>query len=446
MGFENFRLNVVVRIFTLSIILLALVYCVYESLYLRSVYVVIALIISIIELIRYVDKTNRDLTNFFLAISQKDFTTTYSEQGKGASFSKLYSALNHITNQFRSISEEKEAQYIFLSLLVEQIRVGILSVDQHGEIHLINQTMKRFLANPNVKNLDDLEVNDGDLAAAFRDAKPGDSHVVKKTIDGKIAPLTMLVSEISIRDKHFKLISVQDIRNELEANELEAWQRLIRVLTHEIMNSVSPIISLTATLSKLVTTRNEAKVGFSDPDRNTLQKGMEAILSRSKGLHHFADAYRSLTRLPQPQFQEVSVSDFIEKLLLLFDEEIKQKGISVSRSADPHLKMTADPELLEQVFINILKNAIEATDGQPSPTIAIDASLAMDNRVIIMLRDNGPGIEKDVLDKIFIPFFTTKKSGTGIGLPLSKQIVQIHRGELSIQSEVNAGCVVRLVI
>ncbi|MGE0588476.1 MAG: PAS domain-containing sensor histidine kinase [Cyclobacteriaceae bacterium] len=446
MGFENFRLNVVVRIFILSTILLASMYCLYEGLYLRSVYVGIALIISIIEFIRYVDKTNRDLTNFFLAISQKDFTTTYSEQGKGKSFSRLYSALNHITSQFRSISEEKEAQFIFLSLLVEQIRIGILSIDQHGKIHLINQTMKGFLSNPNIKSLDDLEINDKELAMAFRDAHPGDSQVIRKAIDGKIAPLTISVSEISIRDNRFKLISAQDIRNELEANELEAWQRLIRVLTHEIMNSVSPIISLTATLSKVVAARNEANETFSESDRETLQKGMEAILSRSKGLHHFADAYRSLTRLPQPQFQKVSVSDFIEKLLLLFDEEIKQKRISVSRSADPHLKMTVDPELLEQVLINILKNAIEAIEGQPKPMITINASLTADNRILITVSDNGSGIEKDVLDKIFIPFFTTKKSGTGIGLPLSKQIVQIHRGELSIQSEAKAGCVVKLVI
>ncbi|MCB0487172.1 MAG: ATP-binding protein [Cyclobacteriaceae bacterium] len=386
------------------------------------------------------------MTNFFLAISQKDFTTTYSEQGKGKSFSRLYASLNHITNQFRSISEEKEAQYIFLSLLVEQIRVGILSIDQHGKVHLINQTMKGFLTNPNIKSLDELEISDKELAMAFRDAQAGDSQVIRKAIDGKITPLTILASEISIRDNRFKLISAQDIRNELEANELEAWQRLIRVLTHEIMNSVSPIISLTATLSKVVAARNEANETFSESDRETLQKGMEAILSRSKGLHHFADAYRSLTRLPQPQFQKVSVSDFIEKLLLLFDEEIKQKRISVSRSADPRLKMTADPELLEQVFINILKNAIEAIEGQPNPTITIDASLTRDNRVIMIVTDNGGGIEKDVLDKIFIPFFTTKKSGTGIGLPLSKQIVQIHRGSIVAISNPGNGAVFEVTI
>lgn len=431
MGFENFRLNVIVRILILVCIILALVYCIYEHLYLRSVYVFLALLISTIEFIRYVDRTNRDLTNFFLSISQKDFTTTYSEKGKGKSFSMLYSVLNQITHQFRSLNEEKEAQFIFLSLLVEQIRVGIISIDEHGKIHVINQTMKGFLSNKNVKSLTDMMDTDSELASAFKEAKANENKVVRITIGGKITPLSILASELIIRNNKFRLISVQDIRNELEANELEAWQRLIRVLTHEIMNSVSPIISLTATLSKIITTRNERQQGFSDSDRETLQKGMEAILSRSKGLQHFADAYRSLTRLPQPQFQLISVKPFIEGLLTLLDQEMKEKEITLILSVENELKVTADPELLEQVLINVLKNAIEALANRPNSKIEIFATQTPNGSVTIVVNDNGPGIEKEILDKIFIPFFTTKKTGTGIGLALSKQIIQLHRGRIN---------------
>lgn len=444
MEFKNFRLNIVVRIIFLVVIIGGFTYCLYHQLFLRSVYVAIALIFVLIELLRYVEKTNRDLISFLAALSQNDFTTTYAEKGKGKTFNQLYKTFNQITNKYRAISEEKEAQFIFLSLLVEHVRVGIISVDDKEQIHLINQSMRNYLSNTSAKNLADLHRDEVDLVKAFRTIKAGDNQLVKKPVNGKIIPLTIHASEIRLQGQYFKLISVQDIRNELEANELEAWQKLIRVLTHEIMNSVSPIISLSATLHQLVNNHKKDQE-LNIAEKATLQKGLEAIQLRSQGLQHFANNYRSLTKIPQPQFRKVKAASIIDRLTILFQEELGLKGITLKTDLNAgDIEILADPELIEQVLINLIRNAIDAVDEQSSPQIKIQVLNQQSKITVIQIEDNGSGIDEDKIDKVFIPFFTTKKSGSGIGLALSKQIIQMHGGQISIISHVGVGTTVEI--
>ncbi|MEZ4947385.1 MAG: ATP-binding protein [Cyclobacteriaceae bacterium] len=443
MAFKNFRINIILRVSILTLIIGVLTYCLYNELFLRSIYVAITLIIIITELIRYVEKTNRDFTSFLSALLQNDFTTTYAEKGKGKTFNELYSVFNQITNKFRSISEDKEAQFIFLSLLVEHVRVGILSIDDSNQIHLINQSMRSYLANTTARNLTDLPHPEHEIAKVFQSIKVGENQLVKKTVNGKVIPLTIHASEIWLQGQYFKLISAQDIHNELEANELEAWQKLIRVLTHEIMNSVSPIISLSSTLHHLVND-NKSNQELNDNEKATLQKGLEAILVRSQGLHHFASAYRSLTKIPQPQFRKVQIINIIERLTTLFQEELNSKGIELKIDVADNNELLADPELLEQVLINLIRNAIDAVTGQANPWIIIKTETRQPNTSIIQIEDNGIGIEPSQLDKVFIPFFTTKNTGSGIGLALSKQIIQMHSGQISITSQVGIGTIVEI--
>ncbi|MCB0491193.1 MAG: ATP-binding protein [Cyclobacteriaceae bacterium] len=443
MAFKNFRINIILRVLILTLIIGVLTYCLYNELFLRSIYVAITLIIIITELIRYVEKTNRDFTSFLSALLQNDFTTTYAEKGKGKTFNELYIVFNQITNKFRSISEDKEAQFIFLSLLVEHVRVGILSIDDSNQIHLINQSMRSYLANTTARNLTDLPHPEHEIAKVFQSIKVGENQLVKKTVNGKVIPLTIHASEIWLQGQYFKLISAQDIHNELEANELEAWQKLIRVLTHEIMNSVSPIISLSSTLHHLVND-NKSNQELNDNEKATLQKGLEAILVRSQGLHHFASAYRSLTKIPQPQFRKVQIINIIERLTTLFQEELNSKGIELKIDVADNNELLADPELLEQVLINLIRNAIDAVTGQANPWIIIKTETRQPNTSIIQIEDNGIGIEPSQLDKVFIPFFTTKNTGSGIGLALSKQIIQMHSGQISITSQVGIGTIVEI--
>lgn len=444
MAFRNFRINVILRVLLFVVITGALSYCLINQLFLRSIYVSVALIIAIVEFIKYVDRTNRDFASFLSSLSQNDFTTTYAEKGKGKTFNTLYSVFNQITNKFRSISEDKEAQFIFLSLLVEHVRVGIISINDQDQIYLINQSMRNYLANTTSKNLADLPGVEGEMVDAFRTIKAGENRLIKKMINGKIIPLTIHASEIRLQGQYYKLISAQDIRNELESNELEAWQKLIRVMTHEIMNSVSPIISLSATLHQMVNHKEE-NLDINVNERATLQKGLEAIQLRSHGLQHFANAYRSLTRIPHPQFKKVQMVSIIDRLTTLFKKELHLKGIELETDIkETQNELLADSELLEQVLINLIRNAVDAVAGQPKPQIKILVETLPSKTTIIQIEDNGTGIEADKLDKVFIPFFTTKKTGSGIGLALSKQIIQLHGGQISIVSNVEAGITVEI--
>ena len=434
MAFRNFRANIALRVLLFVAIAGTLAYCLVAQLYLRSTYVAIALAISVVEFIHYVERTNRDFTSFLSSLSQNDFTTTYAEKGKGKTFDDLYTIFNQITNKFRAISEDKEAQFIFLSLLVEHVRVGILGINGTGQIHLINQTMRDYLANTTAKDLAGLSHEEKEIADVFRGIKVGENRLVKKMVNGKIVPLTILAAEIRIQGQYYKLISAQDIHHELEANELEAWQKLIRVLTHEIMNSISPIISLSETLHQMVN-RKDKSHALGANDMAVVQKGLEAIRLRGHGLQHFANAYRSITRIPQPQFRKVQVAGIIDRLATLFREELDRKGIGLETSSKKvSHELLADPELLEQVLINLIRNAIDALAGRPLPWIKILAEAMPSQTTVIYVKDNGHGIDADKLDKVFIPFFTTKKTGSGIGLALSKQIVQLHGGQISIAS------------
>lgn len=439
MVFKNFRINTIIRILVFVLIIGAFFYCIYLERYLRSIYVAIALVIAVAEFIRYVDKTNRDFTSFLSALSQNDFTTRYAEQGKGKSFNKLYSVFNKITSKFRTISEEKEAQFIFLSLLVEHVRVGILSIDQHDHVHLINDSMKKYFGTHAISTLRNLPPDNEDLVRTIREIKVGENRMIKVMVSGKLTPLTVHATELKIKEEYYKLISVQNIYNELEINELESWQKLIRVLTHEIMNSVSPIISLSGTLSNLVNLEAiQNKLDLKNYE--TLQKGLEAIKLRSHGLQHFADAYRSLTRIPQPQFKKVKIKKILEQLRILFEEEINNRGIRlITSDTNQELEILVDPELLEQVLINILKNAFDGVQQSNDPAIEIQIHTTPNGGVSIYIIDNGTGIPEEMLDKIFIPFFTTKKSGSGIGLALSKQIIQLHSGQIFVESKVGVG-------
>ncbi|MEO1053570.1 MAG: ATP-binding protein [Bacteroidota bacterium] len=447
MLFKNFRVNVVIRIIILAIALTALTYFVLVTeQYLRSVYLFVFIIIVIAEFVHYVDKTNRDFSSFLLAILQEDFSTTFSEKGKGRSFEQLYGSFNKITKKFKDISSEKEIQYLYLETMVEHVRVGILSFDEDEQIHLMNEAAKDLLKRPSLHSLQGLAAVDHHLVEAIRTIKPGENKLVKVTTGSSLSQLSLYASEFKLGDRFYKLVSLQDIKNELEANELVAWQKLIRVLTHEIMNSVTPITSLTATLHAIVTKRQENNTPLDEKTIANLSTGLDAIKNRSEGLQQFTEAYKNLTRLPQPKFRSVVLNQVLQRMNTLFEKELKEKQIEVSiiqENAD--MQVIIDPEMIEQVLINLIRNGIEALEGVDNPKIEIQAVQDTDSTTIKIM-DNGIGMDEETLDKIFIPFYTTKKKGSGIGLALSRQILQLHKANITVDSEPDQGTIFTIVL
>lgn len=289
----------------------------------------------------------------------------------------------------------------------------------------------------------------------------GESKVLKTTVNGKLYQFSINVSEFKLRQQSFKLVSIQDIRGELDENEMTAWQKLIRVLTHEIMNSVAPITSLSGTLNMMVDQSQTSGVPLTGQQLTSLHDGLDAIENRSDGLMNFTEAYRSLTRIPLPNIKPVEGQLYFQRIVSLFMPTLSGTQIKFeSQLPEEDFTLQIDPDLMEQVFVNLLKNAKEAVsleDGQivlkvnqrtngngikPQATSTIqnpgnpEASAKV---FIISIHDNGKGIPDEVADKIFIPFYTTKQTGSGVGLSLVKQIVLLHQGDISFQTDTENG-------
>lgn len=433
---KNFRYNVIIRILLITVLLVLLIYFfIVTEKYLRSIYFLVFLVMTVIEFIWYVDRTNRDFAAFLLALLQNDFTTTFSETARGKSFNELHGAFNQITKKFKTISSEKEVQHIYLEALVQHVRVGILSYDEQEKVHLMNNALKNLLQKPQLLHLKGLENIDKNLVLAVRTIVPGENKLVKIKIDNNLQQLSLHASEFKLKEKYYKLVSFQNIKNELDANEMDAWQKLIRVLTHEIMNSVTPITSLSNTLYQIVEKEKE-KGPLGQETINKVMVGLDAVKTRSAGLQSFTEAYRNLTKIPPPRFADVNLKVALDRLETLLKPDLSQIDFQINHTS-PEIKIIADPELLDQVLINIIKNAIEALEETAHPRLRI--LVEEKEKVRIIISDNGPGIDEDKIDQIFIPFFTTKKAGSGIGLALSKQILRVHNGTINVMSEKGKG-------
>jgi nitrogen fixation/metabolism regulation signal transduction histidine kinase len=443
MVFKSFRLICVVRILLLAATILLLVYLISEtSLLATSLIVGAAIIAQVVSLVHYVEKTNRDLTRFLASIKYSDFSQAFTGGQRGSSFEELNTAFANVISEFQKARSEKETQYRYLQTLVQHIGLGILSFDQTGKVDLINNAAKKLLRVTHLRNINSLKSFSSPLVETLTSSRPGEKALVK--IDHGDVSLTLAVypAEFRIPGHTITLVSMQDIENELAEQEMAAWQKLIRVLTHEIMNSVTPIASLASTVGDLVKQSEESStddsVQLGVETREDIREAAATIRKRSKGLLHFIDAYRDLTRIPKPNFEIFGVSELLERVSQLFKNQLDESGINLNIKVDPKsLELTADPQLIEQVLINLILNAIEVLEGRSNGTIELSSRLDERGRVLISVTDNGPGISEEIKERIFTPFFTTKRGGSGIGLSLSRQIMRLHRGGIAFKSTPN---------
>jgi two-component system, NtrC family, nitrogen regulation sensor histidine kinase NtrY len=391
---------------------------------------------QLVELYHFISQTNRKLTRFLESVKYSDFISGFANDNKlGKSFRELNTAFNEVLEAFRRARTEKEEHWQYLNTIVQQVRTGIISFDPEGRVQLMNANAKRFIGKINLKNVHELADKNPSLYQALMDVQSGKSTLYKA---GNEFLLTLHATELRIRGNTVKLVTLQNIQTELQKQELEAWQNLTRVLRHEIMNSITPISSLTSTLREILEQdliKKEDTYELKPEGADDLREGLTTIESRSKGLIKFIDAYREYTSVPQPKLKSIRIKDLIEKVAQLLRPEFKKTSIQFTYKSDSeYLTIQADEEMIEQVLINLIKNAIEALENVPNGKIVLTGTVN-ENVVIIEVTDNGPGIIPEAIERIFIPFFTTKKSGSGIGLALSRQIMQMHNGSLTVKSE-----------
>ncbi len=440
---KNFRINIVIRVGLLLLLMSLAVISFYQENLILAGFLAVLLLIAVGSLIKYVNQTNKDLANFLAAVQYDDFTTNTSTLRVGDHFEDLHESFNMINRKFRDIRAEKEANHQFLQTLVKHVDIGLLCVDEKGEVVLMNQALQGLLHKSYLRNVDGLKKLDEKLWTVVKEIESNDRELLKVNVQNKLLQLSIQAVDIRLQGESLRLISFQDIQSELEAQELLSWQKLIRILTHEIMNSVAPISSLSATLNGMISDKDQIE----GQTLEQLKKSLAVIERRSEGLMAFTETYRTLTRIPPPNFQIMDARLLIESVQTLLESKLEANNIALDVSFNSEkLIFKGDPHLLEQVLINILKNALEAVEEQPQPKIQIIAFASSDGKIGIQIKDNGMGIAPDKLEQIFIPFYTSKEEGSGIGLSLSRQIIRMHKGSIEINSEEGNGTVVNMFI
>jgi len=366
----------------------------------------------------------------------------------GKSFEKLSSSFNEVINEFKKHRAEKEENYNYLQTVVQHVNIGIICFDSEGDVDMYNNAAKRIFKKNIIRNINDLKTVENELPETLLQMKAGDKILLKIYTEDELKQLSFYATEFRMRGQEFILVAFYDIHAELEEKEIESWQKLIRVLTHEIMNSITPISSLASTVNDILidNTSEEYKLNnLNEEDLENVESALQTIKRRSEGLLNFVDIYRNLTRIPQPNFRYFSVNEAFDRAEQLLKQKIEKLNIKYTCKVYPNdLKLTADPDLIDQVIINLFLNAIDAVITAKSPEVSLVAYNNQSNRTIIEIADNGTGIKPDIIDKIFMPFFTSKKDGSGIGLSLSRQIMHLHKGSISVKSKQDEGTVFTL--
>ncbi len=403
-----------------------------------SIILALLIIIQVAGLVKYVERTNRKLSVFFDAIRHSDFSSSFSDQGLGKSFDDLNQAFNEVIAEFQKTRAEKEEHFNYLHTVVQHVSNAIIVYKKDGKVTMLNNAFKRMFRISNLRFIDEMDKIDKNLSELLQNIKAGDSELIKVFHDNELLQLSIRATEFRMQASDFVLVSLQNIHTELEAKEMDSWQKLIRVLTHEIMNSITPIVSLSSTVKGLLIDEESVKLKSEiDPDDvESAQSALNTIERRSQGLLNFVEVYRNLTRIPKPSFRHFEIGVLFSNIEQLLQPKVADRNIScVYRVVPPGLKLTADPDLVEQVLINLVINSIHAVQQAESPKIQILATNEGFNKISISVSDNGYGIKPDNMEQIFVPFFTSKKEGSGIGLSLAREIMRLHKGNITVKSK-----------
>lgn len=399
------------------------------------------IIYQVWSLIRYVDRTNRELAGFLESIRYSEFTRTFQISDAGSSFDELNEAFNDVMKDFQQVRSEREEHFHYLQSIVQNIDVSILAYQRDGTVEMINPAAKKLFQVSNLRNISSLRSLSEKLTSTLLTINPGENKLVKVQDEEDILQLAIFATEFKVKDKVILLSTIKNIQNVLEEQETAAWQKLIRVLTHEIMNSIAPISSLSSTVESMVKPYASGKKEGQEVDKETIveiQAALQTINKRSTGLMNFVESYRSLTKIPEPNFSVVKMDELIGNVHTLMKKDVARRNIILITSVEPDtIEVQIDEQMIEQVLINLIKNSVQALKGRLEAKIQIKSFYNKRGRPTIQVIDNGQGILDDVIDKIFIPFFTTKQSGSGIGLSLSKQIMRLHGGTITAQSKPN---------
>ena len=443
MIFKRFTLLLIVRLALVGLLMAALVWLVLVPGYHGATAIVaVVLLLSTTELWRFVSRTNREVARFLDAARYADYSQRFNFKNEGAGFAALGDAFTDILSRMRERSSDHEEEIRHLHALIEHIPVPLMTLRDDGSITLQNNASRRLFGAEHVTQLRDLRRFGFGFAEAVETAVPGMRQLVRFEVDGIEYNLTLATTELIVAGRQERIISLQDIQSELDANQAEAWEDLVKVLTHEIMNSITPVTSLARTsvdLVKDVVSKERAGEPVEE-DLEDLRDAVNTVARRSDSLTQFVDSYRQITRLAPPEKKRTKLADLFDSVLRLAEAECTDGGVRFSsRIAPSELDVYLDRDLVEPVLINLLRNAWQACEDQPQPEVTISARLNRRNNVVVDVADNGTGVPENIAKKVFVPFFTTKTGGSGVGLALARQVMIAHGGFIRLRNNESGG-------
>lgn len=435
---RRFYVQVILRVLLLVVTIFAFAFVLGRAdMVINHIIIASVIIVQVIEMIHFVNRTNRELARLFNSIVHHDFAITFREGNYGKSFKELETSLNAMIESYKTVKIEREAQYHLLQRLVTNLNIAIIAVQNNAEISIINPAAEKLIGEMGTKSWKIVEQLKPSFTQLIEDIGDNGRKLAEWKIGGESKMLSIDVSTNLLLDLPHRLIIIQDINQEIEQKEIEAWHKLIRILTHEIMNSVTPISSLTETTQSMLRSKDgilRKAAELNDEVISDIEFSLRTIQKRSEGLLAFVETYRTLSKIPKPVLAPVEIRSLLASVEQLMREEMSRNKILLEVKFNATTKVVPmDRILVEQVLINLISNSIHALAGRPEPRIVISAYDA-ERSLIIEVYDNGCGIADKELAHIFVPFFSTRQEGSGIGLSLSKQIMSSHGGNITVKS------------
>ena len=440
--FQKLEFKILYRVIFLFVTLLITSFLFAREQHVYLFILVPVVLFQLFDLFRFHRKAFEEINLFVESVQYKDFTRHFNVSSAPSELKALRKGFNQINDTFKIISNEKEIQYQYLQNILELVDTGILSYNaETGEVIWMNESLKKMLQLPYLKTIHSLKKREEELYHEIIQLKPGEGKIANAHPEKGKFKVLLSATAFQTEGKKYTLIAFQNINEAVDETEAKAWQKLLSVMTHEIMNSVAPISSLAGTLKNNLLKSRDAG-GDKKLELADLEIGIETIQRRSEGLLKFAETYRNLNKIITTTVKSIYIRDLFENICNLMQPEMDRKKIEMDIVLkDMDIKVEADETLMEQVLINLVVNAMEAVKDREEGKIILSAERDLQNKVLIRVKDNGTGMDKDTLENIFIPFFSTKKRGSGIGLSLSKQIMMLHKGNIQVQSKLGEGSV-----
>lgn len=440
MASKNLYIIIILRVIFIMLTSVGFAFFILGKQFDLSIYFGVLIILQIIFLVKFLNKTNYKIAYFFNALENEDSTIYFTSSIKNKSIKELNDSLNRLNHHIQKVKIKNKSQEQYYQTILQEATIGILTINQNGHILLANNTAKKLLNYENLNHIQQLKKVNEKLFILVAQLKPFEEKSIQLVNERETVDLTVKATPIIIDEQSLLLVVVQNIRNELDAKEVDSWNSLIRVLTHEIMNSIAPITSLSETLSNFFK-KEEGLIEPSEITENVIEKtvkGLDVIQNQGNDLINFVESYRSLTKIPIPEKKLILVSEMFDKIRILVSLVDGFDNIKFELSTNPeNLKVFADEKQLTQVLVNLMKNALQSLVNEPNGVVELKGEKDAIGKITLSVSDNGSGIPQELIDQIFVPFFTTREKGTGIGLSLSKHIMRMHGGNIQVNSTPN---------